>query len=99
MPLETILGMLTVIVLVFAAFTDLKNREVPDWLSYSFIFAIIGISSIFSLEQGFTTLWSGLLGMGIFFLPALLLYKTNQWGGADSKLLLGLGGVLGLALP
>ena len=99
MLLETILASITLFTLAIATFTDIKNREVPDWLSYGFLFAIIGIRILFSLEQGVTILWNGLLGMFLFFLPALLLYRTNQWGGADSKLLIGLGGVLGITLP
>ncbi|MBI2666809.1 prepilin peptidase [Candidatus Woesearchaeota archaeon] len=97
--LQTILSILTILVLAIATFTDIKSREVPDWLSYGFLFSVLGIRSIFTFEQGISVLWSGFLGMFFFFLIGLLLYKTNQWGGADSKLLMGLGGVLGITLP
>ncbi len=99
MLFEAISGLVTLAVLLIASYTDLKTREVPDWLSYGFILSILGLRIIFSLEYGWNFLLSGFLGILLFFLLGALLYYTHQWGGADSKILMGMGGVLGLPIP
>lgn len=99
MVIELILIPLTIIVLLIASYADLKRREVPDWLSYGFLMAVLGIRAIFSVEQGWTILISGLLGLLVGFAIACLLYYTNQWGGGDSKLLMGMGALLGINIP
>ncbi|MBU1111197.1 MAG: A24 family peptidase [archaeon] len=96
MVMYVILAVVTLIVLAVAAYTDLRTREVPDWVSYSLLFSALGLRALFSIELGWQVLVSGVLGFLVFFLIALLFYHTRQWGGADSKLLMGLGAVLGL---
>jgi Flp pilus assembly protein protease CpaA len=95
MVYEIVFATITTIVLLVAAYTDIKTREVPDWISYAFIFSALGLRILFSFQEGWQFLVSGLVGFLIFFLLALLFYYTKQWGGADSKLLMGLGAVLG----
>ena len=87
------------IVLIIASYTDLRTKEVPDWLSYGFIIAALGIRIIYSFQGGWQILVSGLLGFVAFYLLALLFYYTHQWGGGDSKLLMGMGASLGIAYP
>jgi len=99
MVLDITLISLTIITLIIASYTDLKTREVPDWLNYGFLFAVLGIRTLFSLQLGWQILIEGLIGFAIFFLLAHLFYYTNQWGGGDSKLLMGMGAVLGFNLP
>ena len=78
--------------LLIATMTDIKTREVPDWLSYSLIVIGLGVRLIYSLfEWNFSYVLFGFIGFGIFFLIALFMYYTKQWGGGDSKLLMGLG--------
>jgi len=96
---ETILISLTLVVLFIASYTDLRTREVPDWLNYSFVFAALGIRTIFSFDGGFNVLLSGILGLVVFYILALLFYYTRQWGGGDSKLLMGMGVVIGITYP
>ena len=85
--------------LVIASFTDLKTREVPDWLNFMLIAAGFGTRLIYSL-----TIWKvspiveGLLGFGLGLAIALSMYYSGQWGGGDSKALMGLGALLGLEL-
>lgn len=95
MVYEIVFAAVTTIILIIASLTDLKTREVPDWVSYSFIFSALGLRVLFSFQEGWQFLVSGLAGFLVFFLLALLFYYTKQWGGADSKLLMGLGAVLG----
>ena len=97
--LEIILMVLTFLVLAYASYTDLKTTEVPDWLNFGFIGLVLGIRVIFSFSQGFTILLSGILGLVVFFIIACGLYYTHQWGGGDSKLLMGMGAAIGITYP
>lgn len=97
--LNWILGTLAIVVLFIASYTDFRKREVPDWLNYGLIFAVLGIRTIFSFELGWNILISGALGFLVCFLLALLFYYTNQWGGGDSKLLMAMGALIGINYP
>ncbi|HLD80158.1 MAG TPA: A24 family peptidase [Candidatus Nanoarchaeia archaeon] len=99
MLVELVLAAVTLIVLGIASYTDLRTKEVPDWLSYGFVFAAIGVRAIYSFQEGWSILLSGLLGLAVFYLLALFFYYTNQWGGGDSKLLMGMGAALGITYP
>lgn len=81
---------------IFATITDLKKREVPDWLNYSLIVIGLGSRGIYSIitKEGSYILW-GLVGFAVFFVFANIMYYTRQWGGGDSKLLMGLGAMFG----
>ncbi len=99
MFLEIILVIVTFSVLLIASYTDLKTREVPDLLSYGFIFVALGIRTIFSIELGWEILVSGIAGLAAAFCISALFYYSHQWGGADSKLLMGMGMVIGISIP
>lgn len=88
-----------IIALLVASYIDLKIREVPDWLNYGLIFSALGIRAIFSVELGWNILLSGLIGFIVCISLAYLLYFTNQWGGGDSKLLMGVGAMIGVDYP
>ena len=98
--LEIILPVITVAALLIASYSDLRTREVPDLVSYGLIFAALSLRLIYSLiERDWNYLFSGIFGLGAFFTLAFVLYKAHQWGGGDSKLLMGVGAVLGITLP
>jgi len=97
--IELVLAGLVLLVLLVASYTDLRTKEVPDWLSYGFIIAALGIRGLFSLQDGWQIIVSGLLGFAGFYLLALLFYYSHQWGGGDSKLLMGMGAALGVSYP
>ena len=100
MSLEIILTLTAIIALLIASYSDLKIREVPDWVSYGLIFAVLGIRLIYSLSNwDWTIIFSGILGFTTFFILAFGLYKAHQWGGGDSKLLMGMGAVIGITFP
>lgn len=85
--------------LLVATYTDLKTREIPDWLNYGLLVAALGIRGLFSLSQGFSVVLGGILGFAFFFVVAYIFYLSNQWGGGDSKLLMAMGAVIGFSYP
>jgi len=91
-----ILYSVALLALIAASFTDLKTREVPDWISYGLIAAALGLRLMFSLAAfEWVILLQGLAGFLIFVAFGYLMYYTGQWGGGDSKLIMGLGAVIG----
>ncbi len=91
MQLEIILISLSLIVLLVASIFDIKTREIPDLLSYSFIASVLGIRLIYSLFTDFSFILYGILGLLIMFIFGFILYYLKQWGGGDAKLFMGLG--------
>ncbi len=103
-PKESMIEFLLLIIgflgITLASITDLKKREVPDWLSYGMIFAGLGSRALESvLLKDYLPFLTGLLAFGAAFVIANLFYYTKQWGGGDSKLLMGVGAIFGNGLP
>jgi len=95
--LEIIVSSIAVIALIIGSITDIKTREVPDWLNFSLIPLALGIRLIASLASNdYSFIISGLIGFVSFFLLALFMFYTGQWGGGDSKMLMGIGALVGL---
>lgn len=90
--IDVLLVVIGVLVLIIGSITDIKTREIPDWISFSAIILGLGLRLIYSIS---TFEWSfffyGLLGFGIFFAIGMFMFYTGQWGGGDSKLLMGMG--------
>jgi len=83
--------------LVIASITDIKTREVPDWLNYGLIIFGLGSRLIYSIALSDINFFLyGLAGFFVFFIIANIMFYSAQWGGGDSKLLMGLGAVIGL---
>ncbi|MBW2978993.1 A24 family peptidase [Candidatus Woesearchaeota archaeon] len=86
-------------ILVIGSITDIRTREVPDWISYAGICAGFGLRFIWSSYT-----WSsvyiieGITGFAVFFALACALYYFGQWGGGDSKVLMAVGVCLGLSM-
>jgi len=88
---------LSLIVLLIGSITDLKTREVPDWVNYGLIgtgFTVWFLYAIISSEWSFFV--NSLIGFGAFFIFALIMFYSGQWGGGDSKMIMGLGALIGL---
>lgn len=75
--------------------TDLKIREVPNWISYSMIaFGLGGYAILSLLTKSFSPVLYSLAGAGIFFVVAMAMFYTGAWGGGDTKMLIGFGALL-----
>ncbi len=82
--------------LAVASWTDIRTREVPDWLNYSLIAAALGARGILSAYTGKAEIITeGLAGFAVFLAISLLLFYSGQWGGGDAKLLMGMGALIG----
>ncbi len=90
--LYAVLIILAFVVLTFSTITDIRKREVPDFVSYSFILGAIFLRLLYAiLFKEPLLFWYGIFGFGAMFLFGYLMYITKQWGGGDAKLLMGLG--------
>ncbi|MBI4453701.1 prepilin peptidase [Candidatus Woesearchaeota archaeon] len=83
--------------LLIGSFTDLKKREVPDWLNYGLMFTGIGVSLLFSvIYWDFWILLSSIIGLAAMFVLGSIMFYTGQWGGGDSKMIMGIGALIGI---
>ena len=83
--------------LLHATITDMRTREVPDWLSYSLICMGLGIGVISSIgASSFYPALSSLAGLVLGVIIGFVMFYAGQWGGGDSKLIMGLGALIGL---
>lgn len=98
-PFWTFLLSLAFVAIIAGSYTDIKTREVPDWVSIGLIIFGLGTRLIFSLTKNeWHWFLEGVFGLVIFFALAWVMFYSGQWGGGDSKLLMGLGAVLGIHL-
>lgn len=91
MSIELIFFILSLSFLFIASISDIKTREVPDYLSYSFLLSIFGISILHSIYTSFFFFLYSLGGAALFFLFSYFLYRTKQMGGADVKIFTAIG--------
>jgi len=99
MIVESIIYTIVLIALVIGTYTDFKTREVPDWLNYSLIFMGFGLRTIFTtVYHDWSYIIEGIFGFVAFLILALVMFYAGQWGGGDSKMVMGLGALIGLEL-
>lgn len=93
---DIFLSVIGVLALLIASITDIKKKEVPDWLNFSTIAAALGIRLTHAISYNdYMYLIYGIVGFGIMFFLGLILYYGRLWGGGDTKLLMGLGALFG----
>ncbi len=94
-------GIFLIIALIAAAigsWTDIKTLEVPDWLNYSLIAAGLAGNLIYSIYYSdISYILQSLLGLAASVVLGLAMFYTGQWGGGDSKMLFGIGSLLGIS--
>ncbi len=85
--------------LFVGSITDLKTREVPDWVNYGLVISGIALNTLFSVIYSSPSfVIRSLSGLLVFFGIAYLMFYAGQWGGGDSKMLMGLGSTIGIDL-
>ncbi len=94
--LDALLFSVALVLLVAGAYSDIRTREVPDWVNFAGIVAGLGIRLLWGIAgNGWTAFGWGVLGFVVFFALATIMYYSRQWGGGDSKLLMAMGALLG----
>lgn len=86
-----------IVALGLASYQDMKTREIPDILSFS----LIGIGLILAILSSLTIcsfqpIIASILGLIAAVIVGFMLYYTGQWGGGDTKILMGMGTIIGL---
>ena len=105
MPVTFSAALLAVMVCVVSV-TDVRQRRIPNWATYSAFFWGIALNAYHSWgapEQtadvlGTVGLSASLWGAGILFVAALVLFSLTGGGAGDVKMLTALGALLGLGL-
>lgn len=81
--------------LITATYTDIKRREVPDWINYFLIALGLGGHLIISItQQSIYPILLSLCVAFIFFIVANILFYSGSWGGGDAKFLVAVGALL-----
>jgi len=84
------------VALLISTITDLKNREVPDYVSYGLILVAFAIAIIYSIVNWeYAYIAQASMGFIIGLIIAYSMFYLGQWGGGDSKLIMGLGAIIG----
>jgi Flp pilus assembly protein protease CpaA len=87
------------IALLIGSYTDIKTREVPDWVNYGLIGTGLCLALLFSaVYWNIVFFINSVVGLIVFFIIAYIMFYSGQWGGGDSKILMGLGALIGLDL-
>jgi Flp pilus assembly protein protease CpaA len=98
LPLTFIGLVVGLVALIIGSLFDIKTREVPDWLNYSLIAFAVGSSLILAIYYGYShIIVNALIGLGVGVAIGLLMFYTGQWGGGDSKLIMGLSALMGFS--
>jgi len=95
--LDVIVFLIVLFFLIFASYNDIKTKEVPDYLNYSLVFFGLIFNLILSIDNlTYSYIVNSLFGLFVFWIIASIMYYSGQWGGGDSKLLIGISSVIGL---
>jgi len=91
MIIDYILAAVALIWLVVASVSDIKRREVANWLSFSLLAIALGLRAIgaITMKQPPYFLYSILI-FAIFYAISELFYQTKIFAGGDAKLLVAL---------
>jgi Flp pilus assembly protein protease CpaA len=86
---------IALVYLIIASYEDVKKTEVANWVTYSFAVFALAYRAVYSVLKGdYKFFLFGVIGFLVFYLIGNLLYYAKALGGADVKLLRGIGAVL-----
>lgn len=83
--------LLSILGLSIASYTDLKERIIPDWVSYGMIISGLALSAYesYTTQTILPLAWSA--GMTILvFVLAYIFWRAGAWAGGDVKIFTGL---------
>ncbi|MFT4313437.1 MAG: prepilin peptidase [Candidatus Woesearchaeota archaeon] len=75
--------------LIAGSLTDLRKREVPNWINYTLlasIFLLLAVQSI--LTYTILPILFGIFGLIFAYIIGAIMYYSGQWGGGDAKMLM-----------
>ena len=88
---------LSFVALLIGTITDLKTREVPDLVNYGLVISGLGLNLLFStIYSNPSFMINSIIGFLVLFGVAYIMFYAGQWGGGDSKMLMGLGAMIGI---
>lgn len=94
---SVIIHILALAALIVASISDLKTREVPDWISYALIATGVFIAAVQALlDESIAALIHAGIGCFVGLTIGFSMYYLGQWGGGDAKIIIGLGTLIGL---
>ncbi|MBI5804366.1 prepilin peptidase [Candidatus Pacearchaeota archaeon] len=80
---------------LFATIQDIKHREVANWLNFSLLAFALSYRAFYSIStKQYQFFLVGILGFGVFFIIANILYYSNVFAGGDAKLLMSYGAII-----
>ncbi len=86
---------IAIVAVLVANYTDLKDRTIPNNLTYPLIVIGIVYYLAFGIYRGeFLRAFYGLFGASLAFVIGYVMYLTGGWAGGDVKLFTGLGALL-----
>ncbi len=95
MNIDFLLLIIAFLVLIIASLFDIKTREIPDWLNFSLIAIALSTRLTYAIiTKTWPFFFYSLLALLIAFIIGSIMYYTKQWGGGDTKLLIGLSALL-----
>lgn len=82
---------LSLVGLSIASYTDLKERIIPDWVSYGMIVVGVALAAYesFTTQSFLPLFWSSVTTAAVFIL-AYIFWRAGAWAGGDVKLFTGL---------
>ncbi|MFH1450670.1 MAG: A24 family peptidase [archaeon] len=76
----------------YGSYTDIKIREVPNWITFPLIGVMLLLRFIdYAITRNAGNLVYSLITGGVFLAIGLFMFYTSQWGGADLKMLTAFG--------
>ncbi len=88
--------LLTLSCLGIATVTDIRKREVPDYLAYFFIVTAFLLRLWYTEIYGVSFIIGALIAFVVTFTLGFLLYRNGLWGGGDVFMLAGVAAAFGL---
>ena len=91
------LFVLAFVFLIFAVVSDVRKKEIPNWITYGLIAFSLSFRLFYSLfeAENFNFFIYGLIGFGVFLVLGILFFFSRMFAGfGDVKLMASLGAVL-----